>query len=96
MISDRPITQHGLSGLQTGKTRSGTATGMRQIKDKRYWHAQLQMKMNDISRETEKLLKERDIMEREKSAKRSFERKVKESAKELTSIHSFQSIIKDM
>lgn len=55
------------------------------IKDKRYWQAQLQMKMNEITRETEKLNRERQIMDRERSAKRSFEKKVKEATKELTS-----------
>lgn len=84
-MSERPITQHGLSGLPSASARFGTATGMRQIKDKRYWHAQLQMKMNEITRETEKLIKEKDALDREKSAKRTFERKVKEAAKDLTS-----------
>lgn len=82
-MSERPITQHGLSGLPT-QVRYGTATGMRQIKDKRYWHAQLQLKMNEIIRETDKLSKERETMDREKSAKRTVERKVKEAAKDLT------------
>lgn len=81
-MSERPITQHGLSGLPTAQSRLGTANRM--IKDKRYWQAQLQMKMNEITRETEKLNKERQIMERERSAKRSFEKKVKEATKELT------------
>ena len=87
MMSERPITQHGLSGLPTGTARSGTAVGgMRQIKDKRYWQSQLQLKMNEITKETERLHRERETLDREKSAKRSFERKVKEAATELTSI----------
>lgn len=84
-MSERPITQHGLSGLPTAQARQGTANSQRLIKDKRYWQAQLQMKMNEISRETEKLSKERQTMDRERSAKRSFEKKVKEATKELTS-----------
>lgn len=84
-MSDRPITQHGLSGLPTAQARQGTAN--RLIKDKRYWQAQLQMKMNEITRETEKLTKERQTMDRERSAKRSFEKKVKEATKELTSTY---------
>ncbi|KAG4069090.1 hypothetical protein HA402_008401 [Bradysia odoriphaga] len=82
-ISERPITQHGLSGLPTAH---GTAN--RLIKDKRYWQAQLQMKMNEITRETDKLNRERQIMDRERSAKRSFEKKVKEATKELTNLQS--------
>lgn len=86
MIADRPITQHGLSGLPTSHPRTaGTATGIRQIKDKRYWQAQLQVKMNEITKEIERLMNEEQLLSREKSAKRSIERRVKESAKELTS-----------
>lgn len=36
MMTERPITQHGLSGLPS-TARVGTATAMRQVKDKRYW-----------------------------------------------------------
>lgn len=100
MAAERPLTQHGLSGLPTaasasmtgastgtaGGARIGTATGMRQIKDKRYWQSQLQLKMNEIQRETERLARERDSMQRERSAKRSFERHVQEAAKELTTL----------
>lgn len=86
MISERPLTQQGISGLPTtSHGRIGTASGMRQIKDKRYWQAQLQMKMNEITREIEKLIKEKDTMDREQSARRTFEKKVKEATKELTS-----------
>lgn len=95
MMSERPITQHGLSGLPTAQVRYGTATGMRQIKDKRYWHAQLQLKMNEIIRETEKLSKERETMDREKSAKRTVERKVKEAAKDLTCKLTTQFLFQD-
>lgn len=87
MITDRPITQHGLSGLSTAQARQGTATGMRQIKDKRYWQSQLQMKMAEIVRETDKLVAERNTMQRERSAKRSFEKRVQESTKDLTGIY---------
>lgn len=95
MATERPLTQHGgLSGLPTtasgaagaglGSGRLGTAAGMRQIKDKRYWQSQLQLKMAEIQRETERLARERDVMQRERSAKRSFEKRVQEVAKELT------------
>lgn len=90
-ISERPITQHGLSGLPTAQARQGTANRM--IKDKRYWQAQLQMKMNEITREAEKLSRERQAMDRERSAKRSFEKKVKEATKELTSEFCIQETV---
>lgn len=83
-MSERVLTQHGLSGLPTGQARIGTSIGLRQIKDTRYWQAQLQLKMDEIRKETERLVKEKQNMDREKSAKKMFERKVKEATKELT------------
>lgn len=58
---------------------------MRQIKDARYWQSQLQIKMDEIRRETERLLREKNNMDREKSAKKTFDRRAKETTKELTS-----------
>lgn len=76
--------------------RIGTTTGMRQIKDARYWQSQLQVKMDEIRRETERLIKEKSNLDREKSAKKTFERRAKESTKELTgnseNIESFYKI----
>lgn len=57
---------------------------MRQIKDIRYWQSFLQMKMDEIRKESERLVREKINMDREKSAKRTFEKKVKESTRELT------------
>lgn len=90
MMSERVLTQHGLSGLPTAQARLGTAIGTRQIKDIRYWQAQLQMKMDEIRKETERLAKEKLNVDREKSAKNTFEKKVKESTKELTGMFSFR------
>lgn len=84
MMSERVLTQHGLSGLPTAQARIGTTAGMRQIKDARYWQSQLQIKMDEIRKETERLVKERQNMDREKSAKKNFEKKVKEATKDLT------------
>lgn len=84
MISDRVLTQHGLTGLPTAQGRIGTAIGSRQIKDTRYWQAQLQIKMDEIRKEIERLTKEKLNVDREKSAKNTFEKKVKEMTKELT------------
>ncbi|XP_055536031.1 intraflagellar transport protein 74 homolog isoform X1 [Wyeomyia smithii] len=87
-MAERPITQHGISGLSTSHARIGTASGNRQIKDKRYWQAILQSKIQEISQETDKLLKEKKFLDREKSARKLYEKKVKESAKELTHLQS--------
>lgn len=57
---------------------------MRQVKDKRYWMALLQSKIQEIIQETEKLNKEKKNLDRETSAKKLYEKKVKEQAKELS------------
>ncbi|XP_065077993.1 intraflagellar transport protein 74 homolog [Ochlerotatus camptorhynchus] len=87
-MAERPITQHGISGLSTSYGRIGTASGNRQIKDKRYWQAVLQSKIQEISQETEKLMKEKKFLDREKSARKLYEKRVKDSAKELTQLQS--------
>jgi len=87
-MADRPITQHGLSGLPTAHVRTGTASGMRQIKDKRFWHGIIQVKIQEIVNETDRLIKESKSIDREKSAKKIYERKVKDAAKELTNLQA--------
>lgn len=63
---------------------------MRQVKDKRYWMALLQAKIQEIVQETEKLNKEKKNLDRETSAKKLYEKKVKEQAKELSgSAHQY-------
>uniref|UniRef100_A0A182PNF5 Uncharacterized protein n=1 Tax=Anopheles epiroticus TaxID=199890 RepID=A0A182PNF5_9DIPT len=88
-MAERPITQHGISGLTTSHGRLGTAaSNNRQIKDKRYWHAVLQSKIQEINQETTKLLKEKKFLDRERSARKLYEKRVKEAAKELTNLQS--------
>ncbi|XP_031631597.1 putative leucine-rich repeat-containing protein DDB_G0290503 isoform X2 [Contarinia nasturtii] len=82
--SARVLTQHGLSGLPGAQGRIGTSTGTRQIKDARYWQSQLQIKMDEIRRETERLIREKQTMDREKSAKKTFDKRAKEANRELT------------
>lgn len=87
IITDRPLTQHGLSGLTGGPTaatgRLATATGSRQVKDKRYWQGVIHMKIQEVSQETTRLMTDKKAQERDRSAKKIYERKIKESAKEL-------------
>lgn len=78
------MTQHGLSGLPGTQTRIGTSIGMRQIKDARYWQSQLQIKMDEVRKETERLIREKQNMDREKSAKKTFDKRAKEATRELT------------
>uniref|UniRef100_A0AAG5DF11 Intraflagellar transport 74 n=1 Tax=Anopheles atroparvus TaxID=41427 RepID=A0AAG5DF11_ANOAO len=88
-MTKRPITQHGISGLSTSNGRLGTtASGNRQIKDKRYWQAVLQSKIYEINQETSKLLKETKILDRERSARKLYEKRAKEATKELTNLQS--------
>nr|XP_040226510.2 intraflagellar transport protein 74 homolog [Anopheles coluzzii] len=88
-MADRPITQHGISGLSTSYGRLGTAVSSnRQIKDKRYWQALLQSKIQEINQETTKILKEKKFLDRERSARKLYEKRVKEAAKELTNLQS--------
>ena len=58
---------------------------MRQVKDKRYWIALLQSKVQEILQEVEKLKKEKKNLDRETSAKKLYEKKVKDQAKDLSS-----------
>lgn len=73
-----------MSGLPTAQGRIGTSIGTRQIKDARYWQSQLQMKIDEIRRETERLSREKQNMDREKSAKKTFDKRAKEATRELT------------
>lgn len=68
---------------------------MRQVKDKRYWMALLQSKIQEIAQETEKLNKEKKNLDRETSAKKLYEKKVKEQAKELSGSASSIFMIHD-
>ncbi|CAK1540254.1 unnamed protein product [Leptosia nina] len=80
---DRPITQQGISGLRTGTAR-GFRT--RQLQDKRYWEELMQVKVREMKAEIARLSEQADAGEREKSAKKHYEKRVKELAQELTDL----------
>ncbi|RVE51132.1 hypothetical protein evm_004275 [Chilo suppressalis] len=80
---DRPITQQGISGLRTGTTR-GFRT--RQLQDKRYWEELMQVKIREMKAEIARLSEQADAGEREKSAKKHYEKRVRELAQELTDL----------
>ncbi|XP_055691206.1 intraflagellar transport protein 74 homolog [Lutzomyia longipalpis] len=85
---ERPITQHGLSGLSTASGRVGTAAGQRQVKDRRYWQGVVQMKIQEISLEAERLARDKKTLERDQSARKMYEKRIKESAKELSNLQA--------
>lgn len=80
---DRPITQQGISGLRTGTAR-GFRT--RQLQDKRYWEELMQVKVREMKAEITRLTEQADAGEREKSAKKHYEKRVRELAQELTDL----------
>ncbi|XP_068626940.1 intraflagellar transport protein 74 homolog [Battus philenor] len=80
---DRPITQQGISGLRTGTAR-GFRT--RQLQDKRYWEELMQVKVREMKAEIARLSEQVESGEREKSAKKHYEKRVKELAQELTDL----------
>ncbi|XP_026320248.1 intraflagellar transport protein 74 homolog [Hyposmocoma kahamanoa] len=80
---DRPITQQGISGLRTGTAR-GFRT--RQLQDKRYWEELMQVKVREMKAEIARLSEQADAGEREKSAKKHYEKRVRELAQELTDL----------
>ncbi|KAJ0182326.1 hypothetical protein K1T71_001695 [Dendrolimus kikuchii] len=80
---DRPITQQGISGLRTGTAR-GFRT--RQLQDKRYWEELMQVKVREMKAEIARLNEQAEAGEREKSAKKHYEKRVRELAQELTDL----------
>lgn len=87
-MMERPITQHGLSGLPTAAGRVGTAAGQRQVKDRRYWQGILQMKIQEITQEAERLSKEKKALDRDQSARKMYEKRIKGAAKELSNLQA--------
>ncbi|KFB43454.1 hypothetical protein ZHAS_00011292 [Anopheles sinensis] len=86
-MSERPITQHGISGLTTSYSRPGaTASGSRQIKDKRYWQALLQTlrEQNEhIQEQLELIFKQRQLKDTENRGLENETAKEKNKSKEM-------------
>uniref|UniRef100_A0A2A4IWW8 Myosin tail domain-containing protein n=1 Tax=Heliothis virescens TaxID=7102 RepID=A0A2A4IWW8_HELVI len=83
MRIDRLTTQQGISGLRTGTAR-GFRT--RQLQDKRYWEELMQVKVREMKAEIARLSEQADAGERERSAKKHYEKRVRELALELTDL----------
>uniref|UniRef100_G3N7I2 Intraflagellar transport 74 homolog n=1 Tax=Gasterosteus aculeatus aculeatus TaxID=481459 RepID=G3N7I2_GASAC len=77
-VTDRPVTQQGLSGMKTG-----VKGPQRQILDKSYYLGLLRSKINELTTETSKLLKEIDNFNQENSVYLSYERRAEGLALEI-------------
>ncbi|XP_034717860.1 intraflagellar transport protein 74 homolog isoform X2 [Etheostoma cragini] len=77
-VTDRPVTQQGLSGMKTGMKGP-----QRQILDKSYYLGLLRSKINELTTETSKLHKEIDNYNQENSVYLSYEKRAEGLATEI-------------
>uniref|UniRef100_A0A3Q1FJW7 Intraflagellar transport 74 n=1 Tax=Acanthochromis polyacanthus TaxID=80966 RepID=A0A3Q1FJW7_9TELE len=77
-VTDRPVTQQGLSGMKTGMKGP-----QRQILDKSYYLGLLRSKINELTTETSKLHKEIDNYHQENSVYLSYEKRAEGLAAEI-------------
>ncbi|CAJ1081947.1 intraflagellar transport protein 74 homolog [Xyrichtys novacula] len=77
-VTDRPVTQQGLSGMKTGMKGP-----QRQILDKSYYLGLLRSKINELTTETSKLHKEIDNFSQENSVYLSYEKRAEGLAGEI-------------
>ncbi|KAM6985885.1 intraflagellar transport protein 74 homolog [Aplochiton taeniatus] len=77
-VTDRPVTQQGLSGMKTGMKGP-----QRQILDKSYYLGLLRSKINELTIESSKLQKEIDTFNQENSVYLSYEKRAEGLAGEL-------------
>ncbi|KAM4543359.1 intraflagellar transport protein 74 homolog [Fundulus diaphanus] len=77
-VTDRPVTQQGLSGMKTGMKGP-----QRQILDKSYYLGLLRSKINELTTETSKLHKEIENYNQENSVYLSYEKRAEGLAAEI-------------
>ncbi|XP_054622276.1 intraflagellar transport protein 74 homolog isoform X2 [Dunckerocampus dactyliophorus] len=77
-VTDRPVTQQGLSGMKTGLKGP-----QRQILDKSYYLGLLRSKINELTTEISKLHKEIDTFNQENSVYLSYEKRAESLAAEI-------------
>uniref|UniRef100_A0A8C9WFF4 Intraflagellar transport 74 n=1 Tax=Scleropages formosus TaxID=113540 RepID=A0A8C9WFF4_SCLFO len=77
-VTDRPVTQQGLSGMKTGMRGP-----QRQILDKSYYLGLLRSKINELTTESSKLQKEIDTFNQENSVYLSYEKRAEGLAGEI-------------
>uniref|UniRef100_A0A8D3CZ41 Intraflagellar transport protein 74-like n=1 Tax=Scophthalmus maximus TaxID=52904 RepID=A0A8D3CZ41_SCOMX len=89
-VTDRPVTQQGLSGMKTDT--DFITRPQRQILDKSYYFGLLRSKFNELTTETSKLHKEIDNYNQENSVYLSYEKRAESLAAE---IKDFQGQLAD-
>lgn len=80
---DRPITQQGVTGLQTTTLRGPQN---RQVFDKRFYEDLIRMKMKDITLEIARLRGNIEVESQKQSTSQVYEKRVRQIATELTNL----------
>lgn len=83
-VEDRPMTQHGLSGMKTAG--GGKGGSQRQIQDRTYWLGELRSKVNQLTTEMRKLDVETKQKQEENNTFLMFEKRAEILAQEVTQI----------
>lgn len=88
-VADRPITQQGLTGIRTGATGTSSGRGpQRQFQDKSYFMGVLRSKMSELSTEISSMRGDISAATDEQSTFLTYDKRVKETASELTNLQS--------
>ena len=88
-VADRPITQQGLSGIRTGATGTSSGRGpQRQFQDKSYFMGVLRSKMSELTSEISQMRSQINAATEEQSTFLAYDKRVKETAAELTELQS--------
>ena len=88
-VADRPITQQGLSGIRTGATGTSSGRGpQRQFQDKSYFMGVLRSKMSELTSEISQMRGQINAATEEQSTFLAYDKRVKETASELTELQS--------
>ena len=88
-VADRPITQQGLSGIRTGATGTSSGRGpQRQFQDKSYFMGVLRSKMSELTSEISQMRSQINAATEEQSTFLAYDKRVKETASELTELQS--------
>ena len=88
-VADRPITQQGLSGIRTGATGTSSGRGpQRQYQDKSYFMGVLRSKMSELTSEISQMRGQINAATEEQSTFLAYDKRVKETASELTELQS--------
>ena len=88
-VADRPITQQGLSGIRAGATGTSSGRGpQRQFQDKSYFMGVLRSKMSELTSEITQMRGQINAATEEQSTFLTYDKRVKETAAELTELQS--------